>query len=86
VLRLGADLILASAVVHPDFRVSVTELTPGSAAPLGELRVLANEGKLSRSPTITRTPRGFAVAWWEGIRIGESVRMAQFDCCVRPES
>jgi hypothetical protein len=42
--------------------MSVTELNPGSAAPLGELRVLANEGSLSRSPTMTRTPRGFAVA------------------------
>jgi hypothetical protein len=55
-------LPLTGAVVHSDFRMSVTELNPGSAAPLGELRVLANEGSLSRSPTMTRTPRGFAVA------------------------
>jgi len=84
VLRLGADLVLASSVIHPDFRMSLAQLRPGDAEPVGELRVLGNEGKLSRSPSFARTPRGFAVAWWEGIRIGESIRLAMFDCCVRP--
>jgi hypothetical protein len=84
VLRLGSDLVLASSAIHPDSRMSIAQLRPGNPEPLEGLQVLGGEGKLSRSASLALTPQGFAVAWWEGTHIGESIRLQLFDCRVRP--
>ena len=91
VLMLGSDLVIASPTVHPDFRMSLARLSPGSDQPVGKLTVIARINKFSRSSSVTQTPRGFAIVWVEmdnwapGTQIADlpktEIRFSQFDCC-----
>lgn len=77
-LELGGDVLLASATIHPSYVVTVAPLRLDSPdGPLGEDRLVAAQG-FSRSPSMARTPRGFAISWFEEA----TVQLAVYDCCV----
>ncbi|MDY0002626.1 MAG: hypothetical protein RBU30_15125 [Polyangia bacterium] len=79
-LHLGEEVLLGSATIDRDYRVTVAPLVldpPGGESPIGEPRIVVTSA-FSRSPSMTATPRGFAIACFED----DSVSLAVYDCCV----
>lgn len=86
-LVLGGQTLLASSLIHEGYRLTLAPLClDAPEGPLCEPR-LEITPEFSHSPTLARTPRGFAIAWFEYIVEQDDsskvyIRLAVYDCCV----